>query len=138
MNSESQPLIKKRILMSEKNIAAAVTYYQAMNRKDLSVIEKYLHPEVRLISPLADVKGKDAVFNSVKHFLAVFNKLTIRAQFGDGDQVMLAYDLDCPAPIGIYRGAVLLTFKEGLIIGYELFYDARPLEKKKDEIFSKP
>lgn len=121
---------------NKKNLASAVAYYQAMNNKDLSVIQKYLHPEVRLISPLADVTGKDAVFNSVKHFLAVFNKLTIRAQCGNGDQVMLAYDLDCPAPIGLFRGAVLLTFQEGLIIRYELFYDARPFERKKDEIFS--
>jgi hypothetical protein len=50
--------------------------------------------------------------------------------------VMLAYDLDCPAPIGLFRGAVLLTFQEGLIMRYELFYDARPFEKKKDEIFA--
>lgn len=121
--------------MSEKNIASAVAYYQAMNNKDLSVIEKYLHPEVRLIGPMADITGKDVVFNSVKHFLSIFNKLTIRAQFGTGDRVMLAYDLDCPAPIGLFRGAVLLTFQEGLIIRYELFYDARPFEKKKDDIF---
>jgi hypothetical protein len=122
--------------MSEKNVASAVAYYQAMNAKDLSVIERYLHPEVRLISPLADITGKDAVLNSVKHFLAVFNKLTIRAHCGNGDQVMLAYDLDCPAPFGLVRGAVLLNFQEGLVIRYELFYDARPFEKKKDEIFT--
>jgi hypothetical protein len=122
--------------MSEKNVTSAIAYYQAMNNKDLSIMEKYLHPEVRLISPLAEITGKDAVFNSVKHFLAVFNKLTIRAHCGNGDQVMLAYDLDCPAPFGLIRGAVLLTFQEGLIIRYELFYDARPFEKKKDEIFT--
>lgn len=96
--------------MSERNVTSAVAYYQAINNKDLSVIEKYLHPEVRLISPLADITGKDAVLNSVKRFLAIFNKLTIRAQCSNGDQVMLAYDLDCPAPIGLFLGAVLLTF----------------------------
>lgn len=116
--------------MSEKNVVSAVAYYQAMNNKDHSVIEKYLHPEVRLISPMADITGKDAVFNTVKNFLAAFNKLTIRAQCGNGDQVMLAYDLDCPAPIGLFRGAVLLTFQKGLIIRYELFFDASPFEKK--------
>lgn len=121
--------------MSNKNLVSAVTYYQAMNNKDLATIEKFLHPNVKLISPLAEVTGKEAVLNSVKHFLPVFNKLTIRAQFSSGDQAMLAYDLDCPAPIGLYRGAVLLTFQEGLIARYELFYDARPLEKKRDEIF---
>ena len=116
--------------MSEKNIASAVAYYQAMNNKDLSVMERYLHPEVRLISPLVDVTGKDEVLNALKHLLNFFNKLTIRAQFGDGDRVMLAYDLEFPAPIGLSRAAVLFTFQEGLIIRYELFFDARPFEKK--------
>jgi ketosteroid isomerase-like protein len=115
--------------MSEKNIATAVAYYQAMNNKDLSALEKHLHPEVRLIGPLAEITGKDAVLNSVKHLIDFFNKLTIRAQFGAGDRVMLAYDIDFPAPIGISRAAVLLTFQDGLIIRYELFFDARPFEK---------
>jgi len=48
---------------------------------------------------------------------------------------MLAYDLECPEPFGRVRGAVLLTFQDRLIIGYELFYDARPFERKRDEIF---
>ncbi len=115
--------------MSEKNIAIAVAYYQAMNKKDLSAMEKYLHPEVRFIGPLADIKGKVAVLDSVKYLIAFFNKLTIRAQFGAEDRVMLAYDIDFPAPIGISRAAVLLTFQDGLIIRYELFFDARPFEK---------
>lgn len=122
--------------MSEKNIAMAVAYYQAMGNKDLATITKCLHPNVQLISPLAVVTGKDAVLNSVKNFMAVFNKLTIRAHFGQGDQAMLAYDLDCPAPFGVIRGAVLLTFKDDLIIQYELFYDARPFVSKQDAIFT--
>lgn len=116
--------------MSEKNIASAVAYYQAINNKNLSVMEKYLHPEVHLIGPLSDIKGKDAVLNSLKHLLSVLKKLTIRAQFGKGDQVMLAYEVEFPAPIGISRAAVLLTFQEDLIIRYELFFDARPFDKK--------
>lgn len=113
--------------MSEKNVASAVAYYQAMNRKDLSVIEKYLHPEVRLIGPLADITGKGEVLNSVKHFLTIFNKLTIRAQCGAENQVMLAYDLDCPSLIGILQAAVLISFRDDLISRIELFFDPRPV-----------
>ncbi len=116
--------------MSEKNIATALAYYQAMNNKDLSEIEKYLHSEVQLIGPLANLKGKEAVLNSIKHLITFFNKLTIRAQFGAEDQVMLAYDIDFPAPMGVSRAAVLLTFQDGLIIRYELFFDARPFEMR--------
>lgn len=116
--------------MSEKNITTALAYYQAMNNKDLSAMEKYLHPEVRLIGPLADLTGKNAVLGAIKHLVSAFNKLTIRAQFGSGEQVMLAYDIDFPAPIGVSRAAVLLTLQDGLIIRYELFFDARPFEKR--------
>ncbi len=122
--------------MSEKNLVSAVTYYQAMGNKDLAVMEKCLHPNVRLKGPLAEITGKEGVLNSVKHFCAIFNKLTIRAQCAGGDQVMLAYDLECPAPIGLVQAAVLLTFQDGLIVRYELFYDARPFERKRDEIFA--
>lgn len=67
--------------MSENNLDLAIAYYEAMSNKDLITIEKSLHPEVHLISPMADVYGKEAVFNSVKHFLPVFNKLNVRAKF---------------------------------------------------------
>ncbi len=70
------------------------------------------------------------MLNSVKHLLASFNTLTIRSQFGAEDRVMLAYDVDFPAPIGLSRAAVLLTFHDSLIIRYELFFDARLFEKK--------
>jgi hypothetical protein len=35
----------------------------------------------------------------------------------------------------IFRTASLVTIKDGLIVHIELFYDARPLEKKRDSIF---
>lgn len=115
--------------MSEKNLHSAIAYYQAMNNKDLAIIETYLHPEVLLISPFAEVAGKVPVLEAVKSFLGAFDTLTMRACCANNDQVMLAYDVDCPAPLGIIRGAVLLHFQEDLILRYELFYDARPFVK---------
>lgn len=122
--------------MTENNVAAALAYYQAVNEKNLSKAEKHLHPEVHLIGPMAELRGKEAVLNSIKGFMMLFDKQDMRAQFGSGDQVMLAFDLHCPAPIGLLRGAVLMNFKNGLIARLELFYDSRPVLMKKDEIFS--
>jgi hypothetical protein len=122
--------------MSKENVARALAYYQAMNNKNLAEMEKYLHPEVQFIGPMANMTGKKQVLESAGRFIALFKTLTTRAQFGSGDQVMLANDLDCPDPIGFFRVAALLTFKDNLIKCIELFYDARVLEKKKDEIFS--
>ncbi len=116
--------------MSEKNLATAKAYYLAVNNKNLSDVEKNLHSNVQLVSPFANIEGKELVLNAVKGFMTIFNTLTIRAECGSGDQVMLVYDLDCPAPIGFVRTAVLMNFKDNLIARIELFFYARPFEKK--------
>ena len=114
--------------MSQKNITSAVAYYQAINDRNLAVIEKLLHPDIRFLGPLADVTGKNTYLESLKRFfLPSFKKLTIRAQFGTSYQAMLVFDLDCPAPIGIVRTAVLMTFKDDLIACIEAFFDSRSI-----------
>ena len=112
--------------MSEKNVTSAIAYYQAMNDKNLAALEKFLHPNIQFLGPLAAVTGKNAYLESLEQFfLPSFNKLTIRAKFGSGDQAMLVFDLDCPAPIGILRTAVLMTFRDDLITRIEAFFDPR-------------
>ncbi len=49
---------------------------------------------------------------------------------------MFEYDLMFPDPIVKLRAAVLMEFMDQLISKIELFYDGRPFEKKKSEIFS--
>lgn len=72
----------------------------------------------------------------LKDFFHCFNTLEIRAKFGSSDQAMLVYDLNCPTPVGMVPVAALITLKNDLIICIELFFDARPFEKKKEKIFS--
>ena len=72
--------------MSEKNVASAVAYYKAMNDKNIAGMEKYLHPEVQFIGPLAELKGKQAVLEAAKRFVLLFKNLTIRAQLGAQQQ----------------------------------------------------
>ena len=112
--------------MSETNLASAEAYYKAMNNKDLSDLAQYLHPDVRFLGPLAEIIGKEPVLEAAKQFMHLFNSLTIRAKFSSGNQVMLVYDLDCPAPIGSCRIAALMTFGGSLIARIELFFDASP------------
>lgn len=118
------------------NLNAALAYYQAVNEKNLAKAEKFLHPEIHLIGPMAELHGKAAVLKSIQGFMQMYDKQHMRAQMGAGDQVMLAFDLICPAPIGVLRGAALMTFQDGLIKRQELFYDSRPVLMKRDEVFS--
>jgi hypothetical protein len=112
--------------MTDQNITFAEAYYKAYNDKDLKAIARHLCPDVQLVAPMGESSGREAVLEAAKRFLTIINSVEIRARFGSGDQVMLAYDLNYGKPAAICRTAVLMTFKEGLIARLELFYDARP------------
>ena len=122
--------------MSHSNIATATAYYAAIEEKNVGSIAQLLHSDVEFIGPLEKLKGKDHVLEAVKGFSDHLNSLTIRAKFGADDRVMFTYDVDFPAPVGTVRGAVLMTFQNGLISQIELFYDSSPIGKMKDEIFT--
>jgi hypothetical protein len=120
----------RRTIMTEKNVVSAVAYYRAMADKDLTDMERYLHPDVHLISPMEELTGKEAVLAAVKPLVNLIKSIKVHAKFGSEDQAMLTYDMDFSAPIGVCRAAALMTFKDGLIMRNEIFFDARPFDKK--------
>lgn len=121
--------------MNTTTIDIAENYYTAMSQKDLPKIEKYLHPDVVLLSPLAEVVGKESVAISIKNFMAFFESLKIKLKFGSEDHAVVVYEVDFPN-IGKVRSVALMSFKKELISRIELFYDARPFEEKKSDIFT--
>jgi hypothetical protein len=121
---------------SDNNLKSAENYYNAMLAKDFDKMTSYLHDNVHFIGPLAEMQGKDAVVTAAKNFGGILQDIQIRSRFAAGDQIMFAYDMVVPAPIGKFRAAVLMEFTDRLISKIELFYDASPFEEKKSEIFS--
>jgi len=121
--------LKRKHYMSEENIRKAESYYQAINNKDLATAAQYLHPDVKVLSPMMEIEGKEVVLDGVQRFMAIISTLTIRERFSSGDKVVLIYDIESPAPIGTLRASALITFRDNLIIRIELFFDARPFEK---------
>lgn len=116
--------------MNKNNMEIAKSYYTAIGQKNIQEVEQYLHPNVHVISPLIEKTGKEAVLEALKGFIAAFNTLTIRTAFGSHNQVMLAVDVEYPAPIGNLRTASLISLQDGLIIKIELFFDGRPFEMR--------
>jgi hypothetical protein len=116
-------------------IAIVESYYDAMLKKDFSTMARYLHPDVIFIGPLAEMTGKEPVVEAAKGLRNLLYNIDIRARFSASNQVMLAYDFMFPAPIGKLRASVLMNFQDNLISRIELFYDGRPFEEKKNEIF---
>jgi hypothetical protein len=115
--------------MSKNNAAIAEAYYTAVGERNVGGIEKYLHPDVQFIGPLAKVRGREAFLEVMKNFVDFLKTLKIRATFGSEDQAIVVYDVD--SPVGNSAAASLMTFEEGLIIKIEVIYDARPYEKRR-------
>lgn len=121
--------------IAQANLKAALNYYDAMQTKDFDTMASYLSDEICLISPLAEINGKEEVLKAAKNFGGMLKEIHIRAKFADNNQVMLAYDMIVPEPIGKFRAAALMDFESNKITRIELFYDARAFEVKKDDIF---
>jgi ketosteroid isomerase-like protein len=114
----------------ESNVDRAVAYYHAMDRKDLAAMSRLLHPDVQVVSPLDNLTGREPVLQAAERFLPAVKNIEVRAHFGSADQAMLAYDMVFNEPLGVCRTAAFLTIKHGLIVRNELFFDARPFERK--------
>jgi len=122
--------------MKNSSLERAVEYYTLVAEKNVEAIKKFLHPDVEFFGPLAALKGLEAVVESTSNFMKMFKSLTIRAKFGADDQAMVVYDVDIPGIAKDFPGASFLTFRDGLIVRIQLFYDGSRVVEKRKEVFS--
>jgi len=78
---------------------------------------------------MEDLTGKDAVVAAAKKLLNFIQSIEVQAKFESETQAMLAYNMHFAEPIGACRAAALITFKDGLIVRNELYFDASPFKK---------
>ncbi len=109
--------------MKKKPVALAEEYYKLVGEKNLEGIKNYLHHDVELHGPVGNLKGKEAVIKATSEYMNLFESLAIRSKFGAGDQAMIVYAVDIPGIAKGFPAAVLLSFRDGLIVKSELFYD---------------
>jgi SnoaL-like domain len=105
-------------------------YYKLIEEKNVEGIKKYLDRDVEFYSPLATLKGKEAVVVATGNFMNAIVSLKIRTKFDSGDQAMVVYDVDFPGMASKLPGASLLTFRNNLIVRIELFHDASYFKKE--------
>lgn len=120
---------------NENILHLAESYYRAMIAKDFDAMGSYLHKNVQFIGPLAEMRGKEAVVLAAQNLSKILDKINIRSMFLSGNQVMFVYDFLFSTLNLNLRSAGLLDFANDKISKIELFYDGRPFEKKKEEIF---
>lgn len=107
--------------------ALGVAYYTALGQKNIEEVKQYLHPDIQFSDPQETVIGREAVLKAAEGFSRIFNRLTIRANFGAADQAMIVYEVEIPGFSKKLQAASLLSFQDGLISGIELFYDSKRL-----------
>jgi SnoaL-like domain len=120
---------KGELEMTQNNAASGEAYYQAMSNKDLPAMAQHLHPDVRLLTPMEDLSGRDAVLEAAKKLLGFIKSVEVQARFDSGNQAMLVYNMHFAEPTGVCRTAALMTFQDILIVRNELFFDASPFKK---------
>lgn len=108
----------------------AEEYYKLIGEKNIAGIKTYLNSDVEFISPLAILKGKEAVAEATGNFMKAFKTMKIRAKFSSGNQAMIVYDVDIPGVSSNFPGASMLTFRNNLIVRIELFHDASHFAKE--------
>ena len=108
--------------MGQKHIAEL--YYTAINDKDVDKASSYFHEEITLKTPMATISSKEKVAEAARNFTKIFDSLIVREVVGNGDRVVVIYDLN--SSIGVISTASLISCKDGLISSIELFYDTKP------------
>jgi ketosteroid isomerase-like protein len=114
---------------TQNNADVAVAYYMAMNDKDLDGMAQQLHANVELVSPMDHIRGKDKVLEAAEKLFKPVKSIEIYSKIFDADHVVLTYDMKFDEPIGNCRTAAVMTFRDGLIVRNELFFDTAPFKK---------
>jgi ketosteroid isomerase-like protein len=112
------------------NLYIAQQYYNSLIAKDFETMSSYLDDTIYFISPLTKLQGKEAVISAAQELAEKLDKINIRAQFEQGDEIMMAYDFIFTKLNFTLRVAVLMNFQNSLITKIELFFDTRPFEKQ--------
>ncbi|MBA2369903.1 MAG: nuclear transport factor 2 family protein [Candidatus Protochlamydia sp.] len=116
--------------MAVSNATKAEEYYNLIGEKNVEGLKKCLDHDVEFYSPLATLKGKEAVVGATGNFMNAIASLKIRAKFDSGDQAMIVYDVDFTGIASNFPGASLLTYRNNLIVRIELFHTSSHFKKE--------
>lgn len=107
------------------NVERAESYYRSFAGKDVAGITSLLDPDVVLVNPLAEVKGREAVVTAAKRLMETLQAIDVVARFSSGDDVMLVYDMRFAPPMSGLRAAAWMRFTGERISRIELLFDPR-------------
>jgi len=111
-------------------INIAIKYYDSILDKNFTFVEKVLHSDAQLISPLGNYSDKQSIITAAKKLSESLDTILIESKLSNENQVMLAYNFLFSKPELNLRAAVLMDFQNNKIKRIELFYDSKPFSEK--------
>ena len=106
-------------------------YLSAWKRKDIHGIERLVHPDIHLKSPITEVIGKHEFLKTCESILKMLEDVRVQAKFASENQAVFIYEFLLKPPLGPVKTANLLTLEGDLIRSVELIFDSRPFERPK-------
>jgi ketosteroid isomerase-like protein len=112
-------------MTANPNIAIAMQYFEALNRKDLP--SALLAPDVVLESPISPkLRGMASVLEYLEALTSVARAIRTLDVIAEGDKVAVQFELD--TAVGVIPGFECLEISGGLIKKVRPYYlDSRPL-----------
>lgn len=111
-------------MTANPNVAIAVQYFEALNRKDLGAAP--LAPDVVMESPITPkLRGVASVLEYLEGLTSVAKAIRTLDFIAEGNKVAVQFELETEA--GIIPGFECLEISEGFIKKLRPYFDTRPL-----------
>src|SRR5262249_13568809 len=102
----------------------AVSYFEALQRKDRAAIRAMLMDDGSFIGPLQSFADADAFMDAADVFMQLTKRVDIKKVFADGDDVCIVWDYTTIVPsIPVIPVAAWLTIEADKIRYFHLHFD---------------
>jgi hypothetical protein len=112
-------------MSDSKTLSVARAYHQAWSTRDLANVGRYLAEDLRVEVPINSYSGRDDFLEALKRTAQHTSSVTMLAEFADGEEAMLLYDMTLP--IGELRVAEHFTISGGKIHKVRQIHDTHAL-----------
>jgi hypothetical protein len=112
----------------------ALSYLDAVGKKDFRRVEQLLAPDLRFTGPASNRDSAQDFIGALKRLGAIHVRNEPTRVFVDGDEVCVIYDFVTDTPAGALPAIEWLRFAGERIQSINLYYDRVPWKGVMDEI----
>ena len=120
--------------MDNKLKTLALTYLDAVGRKDFATVERLLAPDVRFTGPTTTRSTAVELIGALERLGAIHVRNEPTRVFVDGDDVCVIYDFITDTPAGALPTIEWLRFEGERIQAINLYYDRVPWKGVLEEL----